>query len=468
MYNNLLKSKAFIFSFIVYLSLFLLTCKNGFFWDTTHLASKQAWWFYEHNFKHFFIPSSFDSGHPPFFAMLLALYWHLLGVSLPVSHLMMLPFILLLIIQVIIISRYYFGEKYLYPSAIILLNPIVLSQCTLVSPDIVLLSFFYLTLNSILKKKYILVILGGCILCAVSMRGMVTAGTLYLFAVISNRLSLKDMIRWSLLFFPGFILAAAFLLLHYINTGWIGHHPDSPWSSSFEYVGIKGFFRNIIVFAWRMVDMGMLIMWGLVCFVIVKAKKTFSLNKKTSELLILAFLIFILTIMPQFFYAHLLMHRYLLPFIGISSLLFFSCCTLYLPLKIAKKFSLLAIIGLLSGNLWIYPDNIAKGWDATLAHLPYYKLRHDALNYIRQHQIPLNQVSAAFPYDMESKYIDLRNDTSTFSVLPPEEAPYTLYSNIANQYSDDQLLLLKTKFIPVYTFGGWPVRFVLYKNPEIR
>ncbi|MFT3747951.1 MAG: hypothetical protein QM768_06520 [Agriterribacter sp.] len=464
MYKNLLRSKTVILFFIIYLVLFILTCKNGFFWDTTHLASRQAWWFYDNNFKYFFIPSSFDSGHPPFFAMLLALLWHLFGVSLLVSHLMMLPFILLLICEVIIISKHYFAKEYLYPSAIILFNPIVLAQSTLVSPDIVLLSFFYLTLNSILKKKYVLVILGSIILCAVSMRGMITATILCLFILISNRGSLKDIIRWGLLFFPGFMVAATFLLLHYVNTGWVGHHPNSPWAPSFEQVDIKGFFRNIVVFAYRMIDMGMLSLWVLLGIAVVKTKKTFLLKKETAELLILSMLIFIITIMPQFFYTHLLMHRYLLSFIGIFSLVFFSYCNQNLPLILTKKFSSLAIIVLLSGNLWIYPDAIAKGWDATLGHLPYYSLRHKALLFIKEHQIPLSSISAAFPYDMEDKYIDLKNDMNKFSDLPPEKAPYVLYSNVANQYSDDQLRILKTTFKPVGIFGKWPIRFVLYKN----
>ena len=468
MHSNILKSKAFIFFFIIYLVLFLVTCKNGFFWDTTHLASRQAWWFYDNDFKHFFIPATFDSGHPPFFAMLLALCWYLFGVSLPVSHLMMQPFIVLLIVQVLIISRHYFGNKYFYPSAIILLNPIVLSQSALVSPDIVLLGIFYLTLNSILQKKYSLVVLGSIMLCAVSMRGMVTTGTLFLFAILANRFSLKELIRWGLLFLPGFTVAAIFLLLHYNNTGWIGHHPDSPWSPSFDHVGLKGFFRNIFVFAWRMVDMGMLFMWIILGVIILKFKNVFTPDKKTTELLLLALLIFLFAIFPQFFYAHLLMHRYLLPFIGISSLIFFSYCNVYLWFGAAKKILALVIAGLLSGNLWIYPDAVAKGWDASLGHLPYYQLRHQALSYIKEQQIPFNHISAAFPYDMADKYIDLKNDTSTFSVQPPEKSPYVLYSNIANQYSDDELLMLKTKFKPVCTFGRWPVRFVLYKNPYIR
>lgn len=464
MYINILKLKSVSLFLLIYLFLFLLTCNNGFFWDTTHLAAKQAWWFYENGAKVFFIPPSFDSGHPPFFAMLLSACWNIGGVSLVISHLLMLPFMMLLVIQVVIVARHYFRERYFYPAAIILVNPIVLAQCTLVSPDIILLSFFYLTLNAILKKRYFIITVGCVVLCAVSMRGMVVSGVLFLFAVFTNPFSLKGVVGKMVLFLPGFLVAITFLILHYKHTGWVGHHALSPWSPSFEQVGVKGFFRNIIVFGWRMVDMGMFFMWILLGIIMFKARKKAKHDNNISQLIVLAILIFIFTILPQFFYAHLLMHRYLMPLIGVTSLIFFWYCQQYLAAKSIKIFSIIVIVALISGNLWIYPDNIAKGWDATLGHLPYYSLRHKALAYIKEKQIPLNQISAAFPYDMEDKYIDLKNDTIAFSVKLPEDAPYVLYSNIANQYSDEELNLLKTKFIPVQAFGKWPVRFVLYKN----
>ena len=51
---------------------------------------------------------------------------------------------------------------------------------------------------------------------------------------------------------------------------------------------------------------------------------------------------------------------------------------------------LLLLAGLISGNLWIYPRNIAQGWDATLAHVPYYNLRIEAINYLDKNNIEID------------------------------------------------------------------------------
>lgn len=253
----------------VYLILYIVTCNNGFFWDTTHLASLQAWWFYDNDFKYFFLPSHIDSGHPPFFAMMLAALWKIFGVHLIVGHTMMLPFTLILISQVILVSKYYFKENSQWVVALILCNPVVLGQSTLVSPDIVLFGFFLFTFHGVITNSGFKIILGGIILCALSMRGMMCAGLLYLFSLFRNGLSLRIIFKCGYLFLPGFILAMLFLLLHYRQTGWVGYYPGSPWAPSFEKVDITGFFRNMVVFVWRMIDMGMVFMWVFLGYTIV-------------------------------------------------------------------------------------------------------------------------------------------------------------------------------------------------------
>lgn len=99
-------------------------------------------------------------------------------------------------------------------------------------------------------------------------------------------------------------------------------------------------------------------------------------------------------------------------------------------------------------------------------HLPYYELRKQALHFIKEKNIPLGNVNGGFPYNLTGKCIDLNNDTTTFSKLPPELSPYVLYSNITNDYTDQQLRSFKQDWVPLKKFGGWPVRFVLYKNPS--
>lgn len=468
MNNYITRERTFWVVICFYIILFFFTCRNGFFWDTTHLASLQASWYYDNNFRYFFLPQDFDSGHPPFFAMLLAFLWKIFGVNLFVGHTLIFIFLIVLIVQVFLVSKHFFREDGKYAALLILFNPIVMAQSTLVSPDIVLFCFFFLVFYGIVKRNDLTVLLSSFILCCISMRGMMCAVVLFLFYNIKVGVSVKSFYKVTILFLPGAITGILFLILHYQHTGWIGYHSASPWVSSFERVNGIGFFRNIVVFFWRMADMGMIFIWlifGVAIITKYRAKPKLSMRSK--ELILFWIICFVVTILPQFFYKQLLMHRYLLPLISITTYVFFSIGSENLNKNLLRKLSIITVVGVLSGNLWVFPDKVAKGWDSTLAHLPYYKLRLEALSYLHQNNIPLSQVSAAFPYNLPGKCIDLNNDTANFSNRLPQETPYLLYSNIANEFTDEQLADLKNNWKIVAVFGGWPVRFVLYKNPAL-
>lgn len=76
------------------LNLFFTFPATFIFWDTTHLASAQADWFYTHGTNSLLLPDHIDSGHPPLTGWLLAWVWKIMGKGLIQSHLMMLPFLL--------------------------------------------------------------------------------------------------------------------------------------------------------------------------------------------------------------------------------------------------------------------------------------------------------------------------------------------------------------------------------------
>lgn len=453
---------------VAYFILSLISLQNGFFWDTTHLGSLQAWWYYENSFKYFFLPNEIDSGHPSYFAMLLALLWKIFGVNLMVGHLMMLPFLTLLIIEVIKLTEYYFENNFQYVAFLILFNPILLGQATLVSPDIVLLAFFFFTLNAILVKNQWKIIIGALVLGSISMRGMMCIPYLFLFSFFKeDKYTFPVLLKSVVPFVPGALAAFFFLFFHYQFLGWVGYHQNSPWAPSFERVGFSGFFRNCVVFVWRLVDMGMIFIWCIMGGAVLLNMRKGNFDSRTKELILLLFLCFMCSVLLQFFYKYSLLHRYLFPLISIAVLVVCSVSEKVLSVQYFRKLSIICLLGLLSGNLWVFPDKIAKGWDATLAHLPYYHLRKQALNYLFEKNISVSDVSAGFPYNMSAKCIDLTKDSAQFSLLPMENSPFVLYSNISNDYTDDQLNVLKTKWLPLEKFGGWPIQFVLYKNPSI-
>lgn len=170
-----------------YFILTWLVSGNVFFWDTVQLGSKHGLFFYETNFSSILLPDDIDSGHIPTFGMYLAAMWNVFGKTLLVSHFAMLPFLIGIVFQTFILLRRFISEKYIYLALILFLaDSTLLSQSVLMSPDVILVFFFLLSLNSVLnnKKTYLSLAVFGLFL--ISMRGMMVAFAMLILDVIIN------------------------------------------------------------------------------------------------------------------------------------------------------------------------------------------------------------------------------------------------------------------------------------------
>jgi len=465
-----LTSKPHLYFYLLYFIIFIFTCRNPFFWDTIHLASMQAHWFFENGFNHLLLPQEIDSGHPPFLGLLLAAVWKTFGRSLFNSHLVMLPFIFLMIHQVVSLCKYLFGSShYFLASGLVLFNTVLLGHSTLISPDVILYCFFFFTLNGIYRKNFTQVLIGSIFLSIISMRGMMCTCALFIFQLVmelrkQNRVHIFS--KTAAIYLPAALLSLAFLYFHYSHTGWIGYHPLSPWANAFERVNFGGVAWNLVVFLWRFFDFGNLFIWTVFGGGILwLSKKPIAFGERSRHLLWLMIITLAVLVVPQLFYKILLSHRYLFPVIAVAALFVFSIALENLSFGQCRKLVWISILGMVTGNLWIYPDKIAKGWDSTLGHLPYYTHRKHMLDFIKQNKLNPAEIGAAFPYETDSKYIDLTNDSFAFVPKDFRNNRYILYSNVANDFTDDELLTLKQSWKPVKQSGRWPVRFILYENP---
>lgn len=456
-----------------------------FFWDTVQLASKHAHWYYEQQFQFFFLPESINSGHPPIFGMYLAFCWFIFGKTLVVSHFSILPF-LLGIAWLLYDIGVYFGNmttaKYLI--LLVLIDPFFAGQSVLVSPDIVLIFAFLWCLNSLLKAQHFSIILSTILLGLISMRGMMVTFSLYIWWCFSSIFlqttfvrSAKNIItvlmKQILPFLPAGLIASAFLLAHYFNFGWIGYHPDSPWAGSFESVNFVGFIKNIGILGWRFLDFGRLFLLGGLGWSLFTASKnwrsesTFSIKTKEIHLKLIS-LIFILSVIltpSLLLHKGLLSHRYLLPIILSITFLFYHLCFQVIPAqKVQKIVFSIAFIGLLTGNLWIYPKHIAQGWDATLAHIPYYHLRQKMIQYIDRQQIPTKTIGTVFPNIGPYEIYDLKEQPIGFVKKDFMTNDYFFYSTIFNDVSDEELVELTTNWVIVQQFKSSGIEVILYKN----
>lgn len=451
-----------------------------FFWDTIQFAGKHGHWFYNRQFSELLLPAEIDSGHPPTFGWYIALVWMLFGKSLSISHWAMYPFLLGIIWQLYRLAKFWLKAIPAYWFfLVVLVDPVFLGQSILVSPDIVLLFFFLLGINSLWRGESFAFAFAGLGLVAVSTRGMMIVAAFGIYEMIRHwpQLKLSDWKKQlSLLYpyLPAAIFSLSFLLIHYLETGWIGYHPDSPWAPAFDRVGAKGVLRNLAIFSWRWLDFGRVFLWLVFGFLLFRngPAMLFKLSDRAcndtkfshSKITILLLCLTILLSFSFLTYNGLQAHRYLLP----AFLLFNLLCVILVDrfIKGKKQYFLLFIMffGLASGNFWIYPDRIAQGWDATIAHWPYYALRDQMLDYLEQEAISLHLIGTAFPDIGPLKYRDLSDRTIGFKEKDLASDQWIFYSNIMNDFSDVEIAELRNNWIVEKEIQQAGVKLILYRK----
>jgi len=458
-----------IFFALAFLATYLVR-DHVFFWDTVQLGSKHAHFYYETGFTQLLLPPEFDSGHPPTFGLYLAMMGTIFGKTLPVSHFAMLPFLFGIIYFLWQLGKYLAGERNaVFLILLAIADPTLAAQCVLVSPDVVLTCFFLMGVFAILQDRNILKIVAMLGLAMISMRGMMTVAALFVFEITihfkTGRNLPKLVLQRIFAYSPAGIFGLTFLIWHYTQTGWIGYHSDSPWASSFAKVNASGFLKNIAILGWRMLDFGRVFVW-LVLLIILFQKRNFRQwwkQEKFRQIFILLLICTIILCSTLLVYQGLNGHRYLLPIFLSLTLLCFTAIFKIQTKKIAQYLSILIIfLGLLTGNFWIYPDKIAQGWDSTLAHLPYYKVRTEMLDFIQTKNLPLDSIGTAFPEVGPLKYRDLSGRVEGFQQKDLSAQSYILYSNVMNDFTDAEIDRLQ-HWTTIKTFERRGVWMTLYR-----
>ncbi len=431
-----------------------LTQNHVFFWDTVQFAGKHSIWFYEQGPTALLLPDSMDSGHPPTFGWYLAVWQRLVGESLQITHWAMLPFVWLLLYQLVrAAQRVGKGHTGWWIALLLLADPVLLGQLVLVSPDIWLCGGFLLSVNAILDHRRDQLLAGILLLGLTSTRGMMLGLVLfpldlYWSYLTSHRITWRNFFTVYLVdYLPGGFLGLTFLIYHYVEKGWIGYHAASPWIESFTPVDAAGFFRNVAILIWRLLDFGRLFIWLLLLWLVTRKQRLLSRYFRSPVLRWLsaaALVLLVVSSWPSLYYRDLAQHRYWLPFFMCFSLLFAHFVTLAFPSERTQRWWIgIAAAGLLSGNLWIYPPRIAQGWDSTLAHLPYYSLRAAFLKEVDRRHIVLGDVATAFPEIGPLHWRDLSGRKEGMLDKNEVNTRYLYYSTIMNDFTDAELADLR-------------------------
>jgi len=455
MNNSIRKETVQLLPFYLFFAfLTWVVADNIFFWDTVQLASAHAHYFYETNFRNLLLPENIDSGHIPTFGFYLAFIWKIFGKTLFVSHFAMLPFIFGIVRQAYLLIKKFISEKYIFFAlTLFLADATLLSQTTLVSPDVVLVFLFLTALNSLLKRNNLLLSVSVAGLFLISMRGMMAASSILILDIVFNvkfnnfKSTFYQLLKKSIIYLPALFISLFYNLYHYKVKGWIGYHEDSPWQSNFEITNFKGFIRNIGILIWRLIDFGRIFIWIAAVIISFPILKSLFKDRNIKKIALIFIISLFISSISFLLYKSLTAHRYILPLYLIFSLL-----TSYLIFEKVKKIKLkylffsIVLAGMLSGNFWIYPEKVAQGWDSTLAHLHYYKLRNEMLKYMEENNISINETASSFPNTAELKYLDLSNNSTSFSEINLDENKYFFYSNIFNNLTDSEIDKLKSEY----------------------
>ncbi|MBR4924745.1 MAG: hypothetical protein IKZ61_03240 [Prevotella sp.] len=290
----------------------------------------------------------------------------------------------------------------------------------------------------------------------VSLRGMMLCGGLFIVDIILNKRSIK----WQP-YVIGALPAVAFIIWRLAFKGWIISNPESNWGEAFGYVSLseflKNFIWNIAVIGQRFLDFGRAVPLLLILFTIVLRR---GWKKEIyKKLLIISLgstsLIWIISL----FIINPIGHRYFTVNYILLLLLAFMMLREY-----ARRWVVygVLIISLLAGNLIVYPDKMAQGWDSSLAQLHYWGVRRDMIDYIDKEKIEIKNIATFFPNGGEIDNVDLNNDHRRWAEFTGNE-PYVFYSNVFN-LSDEEIDLIHRDYRLVQSFSSFGVRTELYEK----
>ncbi len=427
---------------LFYAILTYMSQNNAFFGDMVQFGSRHSHFFFENNFNTFWLPNSLDSGHPPIFGMYMALCWKLFGKSLIVSHWAMFPFLILIAFALPrLISNYINSVNLIWVSLLFYIEPTLLSQASLTSPDIVLIAFFLWAMVFYKEEKHLLLSLVLIPMAFISLRGMMVLFSFFI-AIFFHQKKLEK--KYIFTFAPAVSICFYWLFKHYQLFGWIGFHSDSPWASSFQTVGIVAILKNIFLMIWRWIDFGRIVFWLILLafsFHTIRRKGKLTSLQKFPIILLLS-LACVFTINTAFADG-LVGHRYYLPIYIVGLLITLQFIETN-PTKRKTVFQFMILAGFFLGSTYVYPNHIAMGWDSTPAHKPYYELRKNAINYLEKNNIPLYTVGAGFPSLDTREYLELNGDTSAFQSYANPNLRFIVWSNVFN-YPDQLQDSLKNK-----------------------
>lgn len=451
-------------------SIFLITRNFPFYWDNIVQVSIPANWYYEHNFKYFFIPNEFATGHPPLVGMYFAILWKLFGRSLLICHLGMLPFVFGLLMQIIFLLKnigIYKRPLTLLIFVFTISDATFISQLSLITFEVIQLFFFFLCINLILKRNNKLFAICFLLLTLTSLRGSMIAAGVFCFNILYHFYCTDRSKKINILkYLPGALSLLLFLLFFKMHNGWVIHNTISnQWESSGELASLKGMIINMIIFIWRIIDFGRIGICLFFLLFFIKSSFFMQISDRTIKILLFIIISQFAVFFPILITSQIPFgHRYFLPMLIPMTIL-----TVYWIYSVLRNYrfilaTLFAI--LISGHFWLYPEGISQGWDATTLHWNYFNVSESMHTYIIEQKIDKREIGTFFPNRRSRYFTHIGNDKNDVYEGIPFQNKYLLFSNAFNVNTDviKKLHSENSQWEPVKQFTKNRIFICLYQK----
>ena len=192
--------------------------------------------------------------------------------------------------------------------------------------------------------------------------------------------------------------------------------------------------------SWRYLDFGRIFIFSFLLISFFLFRNKIIQSEKNKKLILLEITSVFFIVVTILIATNAFGHRYfIVSYIALILLAFKILQEFYTKKRLIY---VLLCLGLLTGNLWVYPKNISQGWNATLGHLPYHSLRLDAIDYLKEKHINIEEVASFFPNYNILDYIDFKGDKRSFSKFNGSNI-YVFYASVYNLTEEEQKSLTK-------------------------
>jgi hypothetical protein len=461
-------SLLFVFIFLVSVTFYFR--EIPFFWDSS-LYCGISHFYFNTDFSSFIPPAHLDSsGTPMVFWMYMAVVWKIFGKSLFVSHLALLPFLLGISWEYYKFAKRFLPSQFIFPAMFLLcVEPTFITQSIVMGYDIPKIYFFLGALNAILNNKNIFLSMFVFLLAASSMRGIFLGTGLFIIHLLHNKWGWKFFIREEVKYYlPAIIGIAVWLLFHKIKTGWWIFSPAENFSAERATMNLTQIFKRIIFVFWNLFDFGRISIWITVVFsfVYLKKKKVNILGIKDIFSFIFYPLIFLFIAVVPFSIP--MGHKYFIVLFLLSHI-----ALIYLIQNFQRRlfyvlFSVISAI-LITGNFWIYRQELSNGWDSSLKVLPYFEMQKEIIFFVKEEKINPSDIGTKSPLSHDLNLAYLTDTLFKFSKIDeankPEDFKYVLLSNISNQFTRNEKEALQKNWKLIKEFKRGQVYAKIFERP---